>query len=290
MRAQSWRTVAAIGALLGLVAVVAVAAAGRSPAGGKGRVSAHAPGFVADYVATGFLLVMLLGVPLVLFSLASHRAERVRQGKSTNWASLIVGLALLAVVVLALTHGPLANRFGRDPNTGGTAAKPTKPKAHKKKPSRPDPANTYEPRLRWVPVFVVGSLILGIGGAMAVFAVRRKREELREIPVALALSEVLAESLDDLRREVDPRRAVIRAYSRMERTLAASGLPKRRTEAPFEYLARVLGSADVSSHSVQRLTQLFQRARFSTHAIDAGMKEDAIAALSGLRAELEAGR
>jgi hypothetical protein len=41
---------------------------------------------------------------------------------------------------------------------------------------------------------------------------------------------------------------------------------------------------------VRKLTQLFQRARFSTHEIDTGMKEDAIEALSGLQAELEVGR
>ncbi len=76
----------------------------------------------------------------------------------------------------------------------------------------------------------------------------------------------------------------------MERTLAARGLPRRETEAPLEYLGRVLDAVQASAHSVRRLTQLFQRARFSTHEIDAGMKEDAIEALSGLRAELEVAR
>ena len=61
-------------------------------------------------------------------------------------------------------------------------------------------------------------------------------------------------------------------------------------EAPNEYLARVLNAVQASAHSVGKLTQLFQRARFSTHEIDAGMKEDAIEALSGLQAELEVAR
>jgi hypothetical protein len=63
-----------------------------------------------------------------------------------------------------------------------------------------------------------------------------------------------------------------------------------RVVAPLEYLARVLSSVQASAHSVRKLTQLFQRARFSTHEIDPSMKEDAIEALSGLQAELEVGR
>ena len=148
----------------------------------------------------------------------------------------------------------------------------------------------YQPQFRWLPLFVVGSLIVGIGGAMAVFAVRRRRALVRDLPIREALSDVLAETLDDLRGERDPRQAVIRAYSRMERTLAARGLPRREAEAPLEYLGRVLDAVQASAHSVRRLTQLFQRARFSTHEIDTGMKEDAIEALSGLRAELEVAR
>jgi hypothetical protein len=35
------------------------------------------------------------------------------------------------------------------------------------------------------------------------------------------------------------------------------------------------------------LTSLFARARFSEHTIDAEMKDEAISALTGLRAELE---
>jgi hypothetical protein len=43
----------------------------------------------------------------------------------------------------------------------------------------------------------------------------------------------------------------------------------------------------VSAYSVRRLTQLFERAKFSPHDVDSGMKDDAIEALAGLRAELE---
>ncbi len=291
MRQRSWRTMAAVGGLLGLVGVVAVAAAGHAPGAGESRPSADAPDLVTDYLATALALLMPLGAILVIFLLAAGRVQHTKKDKGSRRSSTVLGLVAFAVALIIVTQGPWADLLSRDErkDDGKAAAQPAKPKPEEKTaaPARPD---SYEPQFRWVPVFVVGSLILGIGGAMAVFAVRRKRQELQNAPVVEALSEVLAETLDDLRRELDPRRAVIRAYARMERTLAATGLPKLETEAPLEYLARVLDVVQASGHSVLALTQLFQRARFSPHEIDAGMKDDAIDALSGLRAELEAAR
>ena len=104
---------------------------------------------------------------------------------------------------------------------------------------------------------------------------------------ALALGAALDESIDDLRRERDARRAVIAAYARMERVLAASGLPRRAAEAPLEYLTRVLRDLlRASAESVSRLTALFERAKFSTHEIGSDSKEEAIEALVAVREEL----
>ena len=64
---------------------------------------------------------------------------------------------------------------------------------------------------------------------------RRSGEELAE-----QLAVVLDETLDDLRAEADPRRAIIAAYARLERVLAANGVPRRVAETSNEYLARVL--------------------------------------------------
>ena len=49
----------------------------------------------------------------------------------------------------------------------------------------------------------------------------------------------LDEAIDDLRRDPDPRRAVIAAYARMEQALTLYGCPRRPSEAPYEYLSRV---------------------------------------------------
>ena len=80
---------------------------------------------------------------------------------------------------------------------------------------------------------------------------------------------------------------MIAAYANMERVLAQYGLPRRRAEAPFEYLSRILRQLEVSENSVRRLTELFEYAKFSTHEIDAEMKEQAIDAFAALRDELQ---
>ena len=112
-------------------------------------------------------------------------------------------------------------------------------------------------------------------------AARRSSEELAE-----QLAVVLDETLDDLRAEPDPRRAIIAAYARLERVLAANGVPRRAAETSDEYLPRVLHDLALDSGAVERLTALFTRAKFSQHEVDTAMKEEAIDALEQVRDEL----
>ncbi len=109
-------------------------------------------------------------------------------------------------------------------------------------------------------------------------------------PVGASLEEdivaTLETTIEDLRGERDPRRAVIAAYAQMERTLARHGYSRARSEAPFEYLARILRDLDVRDEAVRMLTGLFEYAKFSPHEIDGAMKEDAIDALLAIRDDL----
>jgi hypothetical protein len=96
---------------------------------------------------------------------------------------------------------------------------------------------------------------------------------------------LVQDSLDDLRAEPDPRRAVIAAYARMEQGLGSLGTERIMSETPFEYLARVLERLDVSEAAAQRLTDLFERAKFSAAPVDETMKADAVAALVAIQEE-----
>jgi hypothetical protein len=284
MKTPSWRGVLPVVGLLGMLAVVAVAAAGHAPAGGASKPSTSTPRLVQDYMATIFLIMMPIGAFLIFWAAFLRRAyANVPLKKSPLYAGqkpLVTVAFIFVILFLVVRWGhPTHNPFSGGATAGGKShTQKTKP-AHKQ----------YEPHFQWLPVFVIGSMVVGIGGAMAFLALRRRREEEEErAPVRETLAEVLGETLDDLLRERDPRKAVIGAYVKMERTLAARGFPRRESEAPLEYLARILGIVGGSGHSARRLTRLFERARFSPHEIDQKMRDDAIESLIGLRAELEA--
>jgi hypothetical protein len=138
---------------------------------------------------------------------------------------------------------------------------------------------------------VLGVLVLGLGIVLLV----GRRLDRRPAPAATVsaardVSDVLDDAIADLRSDTDSRRAVIAAYDRMERSLERHGLGRRPAEAPGEYVARVLPALDASGPSIVGLTQLFERAMFSTHPIDAAMQASAVDALITLRDELRAGR
>jgi hypothetical protein len=289
---RSLRPGLAIGGLLALVGVVAVAAAGRAPGAGESRPRAGAPDLLLDYIGTLALLFIPAGALLFVFAALVRKGEMARQDKRRS----VVATPLVWVMVFLFAFGlsTVERRYGvlsRDdsgrPSIGTTATTPTST-TETATPESSDRAR--EGQVRWLAFIVLGSIVLAFVSAAGVIAWRRRYATLPERPPAEVLAEVLGETLDDLRREPDPRKAVIRAYARMERLLAARGFPREAFEAPLEYLARMLGIVQASAHSVSRLTRLFERARFSPHEIDADMKDDAIDALAGLRAELEAAR
>ena len=150
-------------------------------------------------------------------------------------------------------------------------------------------AGGYEPEFA---VWPVAGIVLLAAIALGAWwlALRGRRTALGPIDQTPreALADVLAATLDDLRAERDPRRAVIGAYARMERSLAAAGLPRGEAEAPEEYLERVLDAAAVSQRAAGRLTALFAWARFSGHDVRPEMKDEAIETLVELQDELAA--
>jgi uncharacterized protein DUF4129 len=234
---------------------------------------------------------------LVVYGLANRRRQQTLSGR-TNWRRTLVAAGVISLLLTVAVFTAEKRQQSRGPGArGGTSVLgpllgPTGVTQRRRRQG-PDEAPQHQPRWRWLPVLVLGSLLLAMvvtTGAAAAHR-RRNREALdEEAQLALALDEVLSDSLDDLRGERDPRKAVIRAYARMEKTFAAYGVPREEHETPLEYVARVLDSLRVSSFAVRRLVQLFERAKFSPHDVGASMKDEAIDALAGLRAELEHGQ
>ena len=132
--------------------------------------------------------------------------------------------------------------------------------------------------------------VLGVFGALAAILVLgpQARRSLLDARAGRhgAVAALLDESIDDLRSESDPRRAVIAAYARMERGLGRAGLARKPFEAPLEYLRRVLLDLQAGAQPVGRLTELFERAKFSRHDVGAEAKDEAIECLLAIRGDL----
>jgi membrane protease YdiL (CAAX protease family) len=275
-------------ALTALLALVAVASRAHKPGGSSGASTGHVPRTLVEYAASVLIVLLFVGMIVIVLAMANTRRQAVLSG-DTNWQKWrrVIVLAIIALIgVVAVRHFHVSLRRppssqatlpGTLPQTGTTSST-----GH----ARPSP----QPEFQWLAVVILAGLVLGVGAtiAFAVYLRRKHGDEWDEEAALLAaLDEVLADTLDDLRAERDPRRAVIRTYARMERTFAAYGVPRQESEAPLEYVARVLDRLSISVYSVRKVTQLFARAKFSAHRIDTGMKDEAIDALAGLKAELE---
>ena len=114
---------------------------------------------------------------------------------------------------------------------------------------------------------------------------RRRRPDALTPEQLKELGDALDEAIDDLRRDPDPRRAVIAAYARMEQALTLHGFPRRPSEAPYEYLSRVARDLE-AEQPVAALTELFEVAKFSEHSVDEAMRGRAIDALTAVRREV----
>jgi len=255
-------------ALLGLVAVGAL----RGPLGsGQGRP--HYPADLVDSLLLLLLLAMLAAGVLAMWTLWPDRhllRQRRRRGGSF---SLILPMA--AVLALWLLRDVLGLGSNQDDPTASTLAPPSTVEG----PASPAQSGV-------VPLIVAGAALATMVGLVVAQLVAERRRRRPPSTPAERLVELLDDTLDDLEGEPDPRRAVIAAWARMERGLAAAGLPRHPAEAPFEYASRVLEAALARPSSVHRLTGLFERAKFSHHPVGLADREEAIAALRTVRREL----
>ena len=147
-------------------------------------------------------------------------------------------------------------------------------------------AATGVPTLLWIGV-VLGALLVAAAALVLIVRTKPRAEAAANGVPDEPPAAVVAAALDALGAETDPRRAVIAAYATMERLLARAGSPRRAADAPTEHLARSLVLLGASQEAARRLTDLFQKARFSHHAIDEPVRQAAFEALSQVRHDLE---
>ena len=272
-------------AVLVLVAVVAIASRGSTSTGAAG--SRRPTDTLLDILLSLYLVGLVAGGLLLLYMLALRRTavSQAGGGRRRDWRSTIGLLVLVGAALL------LARDFSSRRLQGTGVTLPQVPGGGELTPTGPG-QEEYEAEFAWIPVSItLGLLAVAVAGVWwSGRSRRRARGERGGDPFADALAAAVDESLDDLRAEPDPRRAVIASYARLEGVLASHGLPRKASEAPLEYLARMLGELSVSPPAARRLTDLFERAKFSQHAVGPEMKEQAIGALETVRDDLAAAR
>jgi uncharacterized protein DUF4129 len=263
--------------------VVAIAARSYQPLGGEPGGERAASTAFLDSVFT-IVLVVTAALALILMWVAVRtpgRSQRRRSGSSI-YSGL---LAFLLIFGFAMVGGRALLQYDRQPanEQGSDAALPGQVQ-----PGQPVPEEEpleRAPRLVW-PLAVGLGAVIAAAIVVAVLVERRRRRSDVLTPEQLEeLAKALDEAIDDLRRDPDPRRAVIAAYARMEQALTVYGLARRPAEAPYEYLHRVARDLE-AEQPVAALTELFEVAKFSEHSVDETMRGRAIDALTAVRREV----
>jgi Domain of unknown function (DUF4129) len=264
--------------LAALLAVVALASRGAF-VDGDDSGSADLPPILFSYLYAAFLVAAITALPLLAYLYARERPETPAQRRRRHVMPLVAvaGITIFLAIFASRYPERFANIVDRirigdggddDPSSSGRSdADPTAPE--------------------WLPLLVVASLAASAVFLYAAWRRIRRRKLRKGDGVAAALSQALEGTLDDVRDESDPRRAIILAYARMERALERCGVGRRGAEAPLEYVARVLFELQVTPAPVHALADLFEQAKFSDHPIDGRMKGEALVALETIRSELQ---
>jgi len=270
-------------ALTVLLGIVAFVSRGHTSPAGSGAHDRGASQFLANVVFTLFVLAMGAGALLFIYVWSIKKRETKRD--EFRIKPLLTSLLFFAGILVAMVF--LFHRLGHgNPNGNlnlGNAGKTLQKADKNREKERLRPAS---PSFNWPLAAGLIALLVGISVTAVIRSHRRRSDFFMEALVAHELSTLIDDTIDDLRAEADPRKAVIAAYARMERILGVHGLPRAPSEAPVEYLRRVLLELRVTEPAVRKLTGLFERAKFSQHEVDSSMKDEAIDALLAFRDEM----
>ena len=278
------RTGLTIAAAAALVTIVALASRSTSVISSATELDT---GFALTAVEVVGYVAAIVGLVAFLPTIVVLRAQRRQMlasgsagGNSAPWwtriGGLVVTLVSLAIQIVIVVYvvdllrtrgfgtndGQLDPPTGLDPNGLGTSR---------------DSASLM---IALVIVTILAVVALGLAFR---WRLRDAADRDQTLDRRARTEQAVEVGLDALRRDPDPRRAIIAAYAAMERSLSHAGLGRKPWEAPIEYLRRVLAGALGAPADVQTMTHLFEVAKFSRHPVDESMRTSAIGALERIR-------
>ena len=211
--------------------------------------------------------------------------DEIRSSLRAGSLVLIGGILVVAALLLAFWF-----LLGQVDQSSAPPPTATTARRRRCRCLRPAPRPPAPPVFDWFLFGLAASIAVIV--PLALIARRRLRATDDLVPdeddVPESVVRAVGESIDQIERDPDARRAIIRAYAQMEHAFDDAGMPRRPYEAPFEYLGRALRGVRVSPPAAGRLAALFERARFSQHVVDAETKDDAIGALREIERQMQA--
>lgn len=275
---------------IGLLALVALTSRSESFTGATLPNDLFSPldaievlGYVAFLTGIVLLPVVMVFARQQRRRLAAHPRAASGLTSLPRWASALGLLVVVAVVIgqlVALWAYLDDIRRSQDGALPGPSGLPA--------PSEVAMGPGRDPATLAIAVVIVAVLAVVAVVALLVWGRAIRPETDTRVAGPRATSQALEVGLDALRRERDPRRAVISAYAAMSRSLTRVGLAREEFEAPMEYLRRVLHRSAGVALEAETITRLFQLAMFSRQEIDESMRATAIASLERLRDTTEA--
>lgn len=252
------------------------------------------------------------GVPLYIRR-GAELLERtdVRRTKTGAAAAGILAVALtVAVVLVAAIGAETQRRIGDTSAADQSTASVTTTTTTTTVPD--EPVDTGE-RTRTLPswVVVLGVVVL----AILIYLILRRDEAIFELEdvdrrveegaldLAVgglgdpedetvevdedALARMLRDLQLDIAAEADPGRAIRFGYATIEQQLADRRLVRAATETEREFLARAIPRLGDAADAMAALTGLFEVARFGHEPVTERMRQDALAAIDALLAEID---
>lgn len=277
------RGVIVVAGVLVLLGAVAMTAGMARPAAEAAQGVTVSAGVLLTY---GAVVAVVAGVALAVFGPFWSGREK--------WTGFVLALLLLlGFAILAERSHPQTQPQAQQQRAAASPAPQQQPTpAPSQSQVIPPAATPGQPSPRgsaalaaWT-IAVIGSGALLIALLVLRYSGRNAGGAGPPRRAAVALDDTLALSMADVAAETDPRRAVVAAWISMGDTLARHGLRRMPHEAALEYMRRALRAVQVSAPSVERLTALFQRARYSDHPATAAMRDEALAALQSVRDDL----
>lgn len=267
--------------LVGVSVAVLVAAVGLAA-----RPTLHLPRHAGVNPHSGRDLALTVVAVIAGFVLMARAGRLAARYQRVTYR--LVGVALIVGPVVAVNPIQRLRESNRRPAPGPTRSPPLD------QPS----GSAHHGVASWfgfddLVVLIVGPLALA-GLALVGYLVMRtlRRPDQHVIPAGIgrrALDEaadVLGRAAGAMRLGANARDRVIAAYEAMESALLDRGATRTAQQAPLEWLAELADSHPHTVGPARELTEIFERARFSTAPVSDDDAHRAGAALERLRATL----